>query len=437
VNNKWGNFGGVSAAYRISEEPFFESLRSKIEDFKIKASFGVVGNTSIADYASRSYYDSYFYGNSGSYYLTQSGDPDLKWESSTKYDIGFNTSFLDRFTLDFDYYLTKSNDLILSVPQAASKGIPGNAITTNVGKMKNSGFEITLGVDLINTPDFKWNTSFNITTNSNKVEFLANGVESIIRGDASGLELSTITVPGKSIGQLYLFPTDGVDKKTGRRVFIGTKGERILVSYGVNPVTGESAGSMFWNEDGTPFEGNIEQEIMGGSLPTWYGGWSNNFSYKRFDLSLFFQFSGGNKIYNGTHATISDMRFWNNSVDVYNKYWTPDRTNATYPIPVYGDNVSNGSAYQISDWLEKGDYLRLKNVSLGYTFDTNAPWAKKLGISALRLYAQAQNLFVITGYSGLDPEALTNVNSPTLAGGTDKNTLPQEKIYTFGVNITF
>lgn len=438
ANNRWGNFGGASIGYRISDEPFFEPLKDKIQDFKLKATVGIVGNTDIDDYASKSYYDSYYYGNGGVYQLNQIGDPNLKWESSTKYDLGFSTTFLDRFTLDFDYYLTRSNDLILEVPQAPSKGIPGNTITTNIGKMRNSGIEITLGVDIINTRDFKWSTNFNITTNRNRVESLAEGVTDIQKGDASGLEISTITVPGKSIGQLYLYPTAGVDPKTGRRVFISPEGERLLVSLDRNPITGEvAAGSTFWYEDGTIYNGKIEQEIMGGTLPTWYGGWSNNFSYKNFDLSLFFQFSGGNKIYNGTHATISDMRFWNNSKDVLNKYWTPERVNATYPIPVYGDKVSNGSSYQISDWMEKGDYLRLKNISLGYTFDTKAPWAQKLGISALRLYLQAQNLFVITSYSGLDPEALTNVNSPTLAGGTDKNTLPQERIYTFGLNITF
>ena len=105
-------------------------------------------------------------------------------------------------------------------------------------------------------------------------------------------------------------------------------------------------------------------------------------------------------------------------------------------MPIYGDNYSNGSALPISDLVERGDYLRLKNVSLGYTFNTEN-WSKAVGISALRLYVQAQNLFVITGYSGMDPETLTNVESATLSGGTDKNTLPQARTYTIGVNLTF
>ena len=210
-------------------------------------------------------------------------------------------------------------------------------------------------------------------------------------------------------------------------MFITPEGDRTLLMF--------EKGGWFY-EDGTEYTGDFEPVDCGNTLPTWYGGWTNNFKYKGFDLSLFFQFSGGNKIYNGTKASVSDMRYWNNSKDVYNKYWTPERTHAEYPMPIYGDNYSNGSALPISDLVERGDYLRLKNVSLGYTFNTKN-WSKAVGISALRLYVQAQNLFVIAGYSGMDPETLTNVESATLAGGTDKNTLPQARTYTIGVNLTF
>ena len=425
--NRWGNFGGVSAAWRVSEEGFFKPLRNVVDDLKIKGSYGVVGNTDIYDYASKSFYSSYNYGINGTYGLAQIADPNLKWESSEKYSIGFNARLLDRISVDFDYYYTKSSDLILDVPQSPSKGIPGNIITTNAGKMKNSGIELTVSADVIRNSQFTWETSFNITTNKNKVISLADGVENILKGDNGGLEITNITVPGKSIGRLYLYPTAGVDPKSGRRVFITPEGDRTLLMF--------EKGGWFY-EDGTEYAGEFEPVDCGNTLPTWYGGWTNNFKYKGFDLSLFFQFSGGNKIYNGTKASVSDLRYWNNSKDVYKKYWTPERTHAEYPMPIYGDNYSNGSALPISDLVERGDYLRLKNVSLGYTFNTKN-WSKAVGISALRLYVQAQNLFVITGYSGMDPETLTNVESATLSGGTDKNTLPQARTYTIGVNLTF
>ena len=426
-NNLWGNFWGASAAWRVSEEAFFEPIRNVVNDLKIKGSYGVVGNTDIYDYASKSFYSSYNYGTNGTYGLAQIADPNLKWESSEKYSAGFNAQLFNRINVDFDYYYTKSSDLILDVPQSPSKGIPGGVITTNAGKMQNSGIELTLSADVIKNSQFTWETSFNITTNKNKIISLADGVENILAGDDSGLEITNITVPGKSIGRLYLYPTAGVDEKTGRRVFITPDGERTLLMF--------EKGGWFY-EDGREFEGDFEPVDCGNTLPTWYGGWSNNFKYKGFDLALFFQFSGGNKIYNGTKASTSDMRYWNNSKDVYNNYWTEGRADAKYPKPIYGDNYSNGSALPISDLVESGNYLRLKNVSLGYTFNTKS-WSKRVGISALRLYVQAQNLFVITSYSGMDPETLTNVESATLAGGTDKNTLPQARTYTLGVNLTF
>ena len=296
--NRWGNFGGVSAAWRVSEEGFFKPLRNVVDDLKIKGSYGVVGNTDIYDYASKSFYSSYNYGINGTYGLAQIADPNLKWESSEKYSIGFNARLLDRISVDFDYYYTKSSDLILDVPQSPSKGIPGNIITTNAGKMKNSGIELTVSADVIRNSQFTWETSFNITTNKNKVISLADGVENILKGDNGGLEITNITVPGKSIGRLYLYPTAGVDPKSGRRVFITPEGDRTLLMF--------EKGGWFY-EDGTEYAGEFEPVDCGNTLPTWYGGWTNNFKYKGFDLSLFFQFSGGNKIYNGTKASVSDM----------------------------------------------------------------------------------------------------------------------------------
>ncbi|WP_233547776.1 TonB-dependent receptor [Parabacteroides sp. AF17-28] len=427
-DHRWGNFGGASAAWRISSEKFFEPLSKVITDLKIKGSWGIVGNTNVADYASKSYYSNGYYGDNGSYLLGQIADSkNLKWESSTKYDVGFSAQLLNNITVDFDYYKTVSSDLILNVPVSPSKGIPNNYITTNAGKMNNTGIELNIGADIIKTNDFTWNSSFNITTTNNKVTKLADGIDQLVSG--SSTETTNITVPGKSIGQLYVYPTGGIDRETGRRIFYGKDGTKVLLMY-------EKDG-RFFTEDGQPYaESDIEPVICGNTLPTFYGGWTNNFRYKDFDLSILFQYSGGNYIYNGTTATNSDMRYWNNTTDVLENYWTPERKDAKYAYPIYGDNYSNGSAKPISDWVEKGDYLRLKNISLGYTFSTKK-WPKKLGISSLRVYAQAQNLFVITGYSGLDPEALTNNTNANLRGGTDKNTLPQAKVYTFGMNVTF
>lgn len=331
-NNRWGNFGGVSAAWDVSREKFFKPLKDILANFRLKASWGIVGNTNIDEYAAKSFYSSSYYGNNGSYVIGQIGDSEnLKWESSEKWNIGFSTDLFNKVNVSLEYYTTNSSDLILAVPVAPSKGVPGNSIISNAGKMSNRGIELGINALLISTKDFSWSTAFNLTTNRNRVEKLSDGVQEIISTGLS--ETTNITVPGKSIGQLYLYPTGGIDEKTGRRIFYGEDGTKVLLEF-------EKEGKFF-TEDGQPYaESKIKRVIAGNTLPTFYGGWSNNFTYKDFDLSLLFQFSGGNKIYNGTKATMSDVRWWNNSKDVWDNYWTPERTNAKYAKPIWGDNYS-------------------------------------------------------------------------------------------------
>ena len=425
-SHRWGTFGGVSAAWRISEEPFFQSLKSTVNELKLKASWGVVGNTSIGDYAAWSYYTANYYGGEGGYALSQIADSEnLKWESSEKLNLGFTSVLWNKLTIEFDYYRNHSTNLILSVPTTVSKGIPGNSITTNAGAMINQGIEVSVGADVVKTKDLNWHTSVSLTTNHNEVTELANGVTELTSGSYN------ITKVGYSIGQLYLYPTNGVDQATGRRIFLDKDNREVLYYY-------EKADKWVYKDDGTVAnETDVMRRLFGNTQPTYYGGWQNDVRYRRFDLSLFFQFSGGNKIYNATKAMESNYSFWSNSLDVYNNYWQPTRQEAKYSIPIYGDNYSNGYSKGISEWVENGDYVRLKNVALGYSFDTKA-W--HLGISRLRLYVQAQNLLTITGYSGLDPEAnsnSTNTTGANLQAGIDRHSTPHARTYTIGANITF
>jgi len=148
-------------------------------------------------------------------------------------------------------------------------------------------------------------------------------------------------------------------------------------------------------------------------------------------LGIFFQYSGGNYIYNGTKAGLRDMRFWNNHLDVLDR-WTPENTDGSIPRVILGDNISNGSAFPISENVEKGDFIRLRNVMLGYNLSPQV--LSKLRISSLRVYAQVQNAFVITNYSGFDPEVSTNGNNTT-GIGIDRNSVGQARTFTFGLNI--
>ena len=419
--NKWGDFWGVSAAWRISEEKWFQPIRNALSELKLKASYGVVGNSQIGFYGAQSYYSSdYAYGGKAASILANIGDSNLAWESSAKLDVGLEFSLFNVVNVGLDYYDTSSKNLVMAVPQGPSTGI--GSLITNTGSMRNRGIELTVSADVIRKKNFNWYTSFNFTTVDNKVLSLADGVTEIF-----GSSESNITLPGYSMGQLYLYPTGGIDPATGRRVFFGANGER---------TTYDPATKDFYLDDGSSFQGSLAQVRAGNTIPTWFGGWTNTFSFYGFDINLLFQFSGGNWIFNGNSATGSDMRWWNNFKEVETKCWQKSGDNAKYAKPYYGDNVSNGSAYDITDWIERGDYLRLKNISAGYTFKFNN--AKQSGVSSLRLYAQVQNAFVFTAYTGLDPEITSSyTNDAIMSSGYDKNTLPQARTYTFGVQLKF
>jgi len=183
--------------------------------------------------------------------------------------------------------------------------------------------------------------------------------------------------------------------------------------------------------DGTPtVSPSSEQQILGNTMPTYYGGFNNTFRYAGFDLGLNFTFSGGNLIYNGSQAGLRDQRVWNNSVDVLNSWTTPGQI-TDIPRAVYGDNVSNGSSFLIDANIQKGDFIRLQTATLGYKIPTNLT---KLGITSLRVYAQANNAYLWTEYGGVDPEISTNGDT-NLASGIERNSIPQSRSFTIGLNI--
>lgn len=406
-------------------------MKSAVSDLRVKASYGIVGNTNVDAYASLSTYGSTYYNGTGAYYPNAIADSNLGWEQTAKTDIGITGQIASRFNFELTYFKSKSKNLILNSSQSYSTGIPDFSITTNLGKAQNQGLEFSFGGNILRIGDFTWDSNVNFTFVKNKVLEL----ESDIIEDGTGA--NNITTEGLSMAQLYVYPTAGVDPETGRRVVLlddengnATREALLVYTYGsgaavYDRTTGEKLDIDDWNP-----------HIMGNTKPTYYGGWTNNFSWKGWDATLFFQFSGGNKIYNGMKATMSDMRFWNNSKNVYETIWRNPGDISDYAKPEMNDNYSNGSANPISDFIENGDYLRLKNLVIGYTFDTKK-WPKKVGISQLRFYVTATNLFCITGYSGMDPEINSRGDSSNTISGIDKNTAPLTKTYSFGVNLSF
>ncbi|ARS41869.1 SusC/RagA family TonB-linked outer membrane protein [Sphingobacteriaceae bacterium GW460-11-11-14-LB5] len=431
IDNQWGTFGGGSIGWEIGQEDFFKnsSLGSTINSLRLRASYGKVGNANVGPYQGYTTYSSGIYGEGAlAWSFSNAANKELKWETSKQTDIGLNVGLLNnRITFEMDYFYKDINNLILGVTQAPSKGIPNTdgKINTNVGSMYNRGFEFALSGSPIKGGDLTWTSSLNFTTIKNMVTALDPSLPKLTES-TGGLETASITVEGKSIGGIYAVETRGVNPANGRRIFVNKDGREVqyLHQGGVNAWT---------YLDGTaanPVNAN-DQKYIGNTLPTWYGGFNNTFTYKNFDLNFMFTYSGGNYIYNGSQAGLRDQRFWNNSTDVLNA-WTTAGQQTNIPRVVYGDNISNGSSFPISENVEKGDFLRLQAATLGYKVP--ATLFGRTGITSLRVYASVNNAFIITGYSGVDPEISTNGNS-NLAAGVERNSIPQGRQFTFGLSL--
>jgi TonB-linked SusC/RagA family outer membrane protein len=430
--NKYGNFYGGSVGWVLTNEKFFQDLNTDnwLNNLRLRASWGIVGNNQgINDYAFYSFFNSGLYGTQPNLFFSQAGNRNLRWETSTKTDLGFDASFFkSRVNVEFSWYKNDIDNLILNDPQSPSAGIPGNAILTNIGRMVNTGFELAINTTPIRTQNFVWNSNFNITTLKNEVKSLAQGNADIFV-QTSGLEQPSIIRVGESIGSFYAVRTNGVNPATGQRVFVYRDGREVQYNH---------AATQRWTFlDGTAAPRGADQAsdgvIIGPALPKYTGGWDNTFRFKGFDLNILFFFSGGNYVYNGTKAGLRDMRNWNNMEEMMTRWQkTGDVTNI--PRVVFGDNISNGSGIVISENVEKGDFIKARNIALGYTMPKSV--TDRLGINSIRFYGGVQNAFTITKYTGFDPETSTNGNangSPSV----DRNSVPQARTIVAGVNIGF
>jgi TonB-linked SusC/RagA family outer membrane protein len=428
---KAGVFWGVSAGWNISEETFWTI--EAINYLKIRGSYGTVGNSvGIGDFASQSLYNSGLYGAAPTFFYAQAGNPDLTWESSKKTDIGLVFGlFNDRVQGEYTFFKNEIDNLIQNAPQSPSKGIPGNTIAINIGSMENTGHEFALSGAIIRQGKFNWNSALNITLMKNEVTSLFE--DSDIFSRTSDLESTNIIRVGESIGSIFAVETNGVNPQNGQRVYVLNDGTEVQYTHVLT--TGQTSRWTKVADGGASRAAALvaDGKIFGPAIPTWFGGWDNTFTYGGFDLNIQMNFAGGNYIYNGSKAGLRDMRFWNNLTDVLDR-WTPENTDGTIPRVVLGDNVSNGSALAISENVEKADFLRIRNITLGYKLPNSL--LKKASISNLRVYANVNNAFLFTNYSGTDPEVSANGNSNSTPG-VDRNTVPMAQTFTVGLNLGF
>lgn len=398
-NNKYGFFPAAQVAWRISSESFMESLNF-IEDMKLKFSYGVTGNSSIGNYASVSRY-----GIGGTYLGNRSlsrqlGNPDITWETSTSYDLGVSLSlFKGRIGIEADYYIRDSKDLLLDRPLPRSSGF--GSITMNIGSLRNTGFEFQINTFNIKAGDFEWKTDLNITFQHIEITSLIDSLQDL--GDQRN--------------------------KIGYQPWTS----RLRVWAGVNPADGRP---MFYDKNGNITYRPVDADYVWqkrGPEPTFFGGISNDISYKGITLTAFFQFSMGNS---GTNSEATFLNRSGNTAErnqytyTYNNRWTTPGQITDVAKPWYNNTYLGGatSPYTTSTYhYEPLDYLRLKNVMLSYTIP--ASLTKKIKIDNLQVFAQGTNLWTKTNYTGYDPEFS--------AADGDFGTYPQSKSYTFGIKMSF
>lgn len=424
-DTRWGTFWGASAAWRLSREKFWTEapVNEWFNDLRLRASYATIGNSALgSDYPYLGTYGAKLVGPMAGIAWNVMGNNNLKWETTETFDIGLDGAlFNNRMTFEIAYWQKNSKDLVLRVPTPPTMGIPNNYYYDNIGKIKNSGFELTVGGTIINTKDWNWHSDINFSTVKNTVKELYGGTDII--------DNYTIIREGESYQSLYGYDYYGVNaangnpiwrKADGSLVQFDTFGAYDYAEYDPSNPEDVSKPSSLTNDD---------RKILGKSMPTWYGGWNNTVTFRDFDLNVFFRFSGGNKLMNASRqSSLLNMDFANNGTELLGRWVSPEQPgDGMTPKIGYGDALFN-DGFSDSHFVENASYLKLATLTLGYTIPKTI--VSKLGMSKIRLYLQGQNLFTITGYSGLDPETQSR-------NGVDWNGMPQQRSFTFGANVTF
>lgn len=428
-DNRWNNFSGYSAGWNIANEEFFKNLNSGISEFKIRGSYSEVGNTEIGSYPYLGLTSASQYGTLNGIAFTQFGNDQLLWETSKKTDFGVDLRLLSnnlRFT--FDYYKNDIDGLILDVPVPASLGVPDNRVKKNIGSMSNKGYEFSVDYNVISNKDFNWNIAANVTFDKNEVVSIPEG-QDILGGTFSDANYAQnlIIREGESINSLFGYEYWGVNPANGNPVYY--KGDGSLVqgnlatsNYKVfdpaNPTDISQASSLSAADDKT---------ILGNTLPTYYGSVINKMSYKDFDFSFMFRFSGGNKIFNSTRRDLATQNLNNNGTEILGRWQSPENPGdgITPRLWASSNTFTNLTGHATSRFLEDGDFISLDNITLGYKLPKLL--TERIKVDLIRFFIQGQNLMIITDYKGLNPEME--------AGGVDLNGTPRAKVISLGVNV--
>lgn len=424
ANTRYGTFFSISGGWNIHKEKFFKV--QQINNLKLRASYGSVGNRPTALYPHLALYALTTDSGKNQKPLSYNGEPgavisqlanaDLGWEKSFVTGVGVDVSLYNRVNISLDYYYKKTSDLLYDVPLPGVIGV--TSIWRNEGELQNKGFEATISVDVIKNKDWLWTVDANIGLNRNKVTKLYGQKKEIIKGDGSGISgsASKLITPGRDADTWYLAEWAGVDPANGNPLWLKTDkdGNRVTTSkYSeANPVA------------------------IGKYTPDFFGGFATNLVYKNFDLAAIFNYSVGGQIYNYARAEFdSDGAYTDrNQMNLHSGWsrWEKEGDVATHPLAKYSNSSNSNKAS--SRFLETGTYLKMRNLTIGYNLTGKIPY-----VSNLKLFVSGENLFTITHFSGVDPEIpprYDNRYESSTITGVATSVYPQTRRFVFGVNLT-
>lgn len=473
-DNRWAGFHSFAASWRFAEEKFMKQLTGNwLSNGKLRVGWGQTGNSNIGGYLWGSALSTMSTGLGTSYRPSQIANSSLKWESQEQWNIGLDLGFFnDRINITADWYRKESKDMLMQLQLPSYMGTSGNESSAlsapygNYGDIRNTGLELTVSTHPL-IGKFQWDSEFQISWNKNKLVSLSDGsTTASVIGYGQWSDVVSLSKVGESLFSFYGYVTDGV--YTSLEDIETSAKPSSYPSNGVFTRTNSVyVGDIKYkdlNGDGVIDEN--DRTNIGSPLPKYTFGWTNTFRYKDFDLSIFINGSYGNKIYNYLKMKLTHMNStWTNQltevanrailvpIDATKDYsagvdrgdgvliynWYDDITNVqladnnvTLPRATLSDPNDND---RISDrYIEDGSYIRLKNISFGYTFPKK--WIKNWGIESLRIYANLQNLFTITNYSGYDPEIGISTASNNVMG-LDNGRYPSPTTYSFGLNVSF
>lgn len=429
-DNRFGYFPSFAAAWNIGNESFMQSVKP-ISQLKLRAGYGQTGNQNIGAYAfadKLSVNGVYNFGSQRGFesnlvnliYPYLLSNPSVKWEAVEQYNVGVDIGFLkNRIVANLDFYVKNTRDMLTKkpVPQTSGTSLEqADWPPVNIGKVLNRGFEFTINTKNF-VGEFKWETNLNMSFNHNEV--VSIGGPEILNG-------VSLIREGQPINSFYGYKLGGI-YQTLDEVFTGPVMEnRAADKASHNPYKNTSPGDMwFVDVDGNGEINDLDRTVIGNPSPDCIFGFNNTFSYKNFDLSIFFQGALGNQVWNGVRASHESMNSTYNQLASTLERWTGEGTSSSMPRAIYADPNNNSRAS--TRWLENGSYAKLKNLTFGYTLPEN--WTDRAKVKALRLYVSFDNLCTITNYSGLDPEVGLS--------GLDYGVYPSARTYMFGVSVKF